>query len=157
MTMSVLYLDVILHYAIPEELNFYNTLEIQVGCLFIIWVSQYMMLLIIFELSNFFLITRSRFSNLTLLYESLLSITACTHYPSVSCSLNLSYLPHFPLESYVSNIFTYENDSSDPKSRKHEKIKKFWSWWIRCILLLPTLWWLSVWSLLGYEVLSALF
>ena len=28
---------------------------------------------------------------------------------------------------YVSNIFTFENDSSDPDTPKSEKIKKFWS------------------------------
>ena len=28
---------------------------------------------------------------------------------------------------YVSNIFTFENDSSDPDAPKPEKIKKFWS------------------------------
>ena len=28
---------------------------------------------------------------------------------------------------YVSNIFTFENDSSDPDTPKPEKIKKFWS------------------------------
>ena len=28
---------------------------------------------------------------------------------------------------YVSNIFTLENDSSDPDTPKHEKIKQFWS------------------------------
>ena len=28
---------------------------------------------------------------------------------------------------YVSNIFTFENDSSDPYTPKPEKIKKFWS------------------------------
>ena len=28
---------------------------------------------------------------------------------------------------YVSNIFTFENDSSDPDTPKPEKLKKFWS------------------------------
>ena len=28
---------------------------------------------------------------------------------------------------HVSNIFTFENDSSDPDTPKPEKIKKFWS------------------------------
>ena len=28
---------------------------------------------------------------------------------------------------YVSNVFTFENDSSDPDTPKPEKIKKFWS------------------------------